>query len=125
VIPVIDQCPLSGAVIAQPVVLHAPRLLPGTNKRGHGGFSRLDYAVGFNQKEFSFSEPEERLGTLRIGALAKHGFHCLLLGQGTTSASNGFRIMSTSHANGLPDAAVRVRTIPSRFSSALSSCFAD
>jgi hypothetical protein len=54
-LPVINQSPMRGAVITQPVMLDAPLLLPGANKRRHGGFSRLGHAVGLDQKQFSFS----------------------------------------------------------------------
>jgi hypothetical protein len=55
-------------------VLDTPLLLPGPNKRRHGGFSRLVDTVGLNQKEFAISEPEEGLTTLRISASAEHFF---------------------------------------------------
>lgn len=50
-----DQRPLGRAIIAEPIVLHLPLLLAGTNKGRRGGFSRFVQPVGFYQKQFSFS----------------------------------------------------------------------
>jgi hypothetical protein len=55
---------LRGAVITQPVVLDTPVLLPGTNERRRGRFSRFGHAVGLDQKQFALSELEEGLATL-------------------------------------------------------------
>ncbi len=63
-LPVVDESPVRGAVITQPVVLHAPLLLPGANKRRHGGFSGLGHAVGLDQKQLALSELQEGLAAL-------------------------------------------------------------
>lgn len=71
-IPVVRQCPMLRAVITKPVVLDAPLLLPGTNKRRRSGFSRFRQAIRLDQKQFALSEPEEGLAALWIGASAEH-----------------------------------------------------
>jgi hypothetical protein len=52
------------AGIAKPVMLNAPLLLPGTNKRRRGGFSRSGHAIRLDQKQFALSELEKGLAAL-------------------------------------------------------------
>jgi hypothetical protein len=66
---VVNQRPLRGALIAQPVVLHQSLRLPRPHKRRHGRFPRFRNLLGFDQKEFAFSKSEERLPAFFIGAL--------------------------------------------------------
>ena len=63
-LPVIDQSPVRGAVITEPVVLDTPLLLPGPNKWRYCGFSWLGHAVGLDQKQLALSKPQEGLATL-------------------------------------------------------------
>jgi hypothetical protein len=72
VIPVTDERPLPGAIIAQPVALYLSLLLTGTNKRGRGSFARFVQAVGLNEKQLAISEPKEGLTTLGVRTLTKH-----------------------------------------------------
>jgi hypothetical protein len=55
---------MRGAGITKPVVLNAPLLLPGTNKRRRGGFARSGHAIRLDQKQFALPEPEEGLAAL-------------------------------------------------------------
>ena len=71
-IPVRDERPLPGAIIAEPVVLYLSLLLTGTNKRGRGSFARFVQAVGLNQKQLAISEPKKGLSTLGVGTAAQH-----------------------------------------------------
>ena len=71
-IPIVNQRPMCGAVITQPVVLYTPLLLPGANKRRHRSFSRFVHAVRLDQKQLAISEPKEGFATLGIGATAEH-----------------------------------------------------
>ncbi len=71
-VTVVDEGPVRGAVITQPVVLNAALLLPGSNKWRHGRFSWLGQAVGLDQKQFAFPEFEERFATLGISTSAEH-----------------------------------------------------
>ena len=63
---------MGGTVVTQPIVLYAPLLLPGANKRRRRRFSRFVQAVGLDQKQLAVSKPEKGLATLRIGASAEH-----------------------------------------------------
>jgi hypothetical protein len=69
---VIDQRPVYGTVITQPVVLYTALLLAGTNKRRRGSFSRFVHTVRLHQKQLAISEPEEGFAILGIGASAEH-----------------------------------------------------
>jgi len=72
VVPVIDQGKLRGAIIAEPIVFDTSLLLPGTNKRRYRRLSWFGQSLCLYQKQFSIPEPEERLRTLRIRAVAEH-----------------------------------------------------
>ena len=69
---VVDQCPLPGALIAQPVVFYLPLLLPCSDKRWNRGRSRSSQSTCFHQEELAFPEPQERFVALSIGTMAKH-----------------------------------------------------
>jgi len=86
---------LGRAVIAQPVVLNAPLLLPRTNERGHGGLSRFGQTFRLYQKEFAFSKLEKGPATFQIRASAEHLLPYLLLGDEHTRRATGFQINST------------------------------
>jgi hypothetical protein len=65
---------MSGTVITQPVMLYAPLLLPGANKRRRRRFPRFVHAVCLNQKKLAISEPKKGFAALGIGASAEHIF---------------------------------------------------
>ena len=54
-IALINKCPLRGALVAQPVVLYLPLLLPSANEWRNSGLSRFGRTIGFNQKQFALS----------------------------------------------------------------------
>ncbi len=68
----IDQSPLGGAVITQPVMLDTPLLLSRSHERRHRRFSWLRQSVGLDQEQFTFSQFQERFATLHVGTSAKH-----------------------------------------------------
>ena len=68
---VINQGPLRGANIAQPIMLHQTLLLPRAYKRRSGRFSRLTESFRFNQKQLAFPQFQERFAAVvdwRIGS---------------------------------------------------------
>jgi hypothetical protein len=50
VLPVRNQRPPRGAVIAQPVMLNAPLQFPRSNERRRGTFSRFGHPFGLDQE---------------------------------------------------------------------------
>ena len=73
-VPVVDQRPMGGTVITQPVVLNTPLRLPGANKWRRHRFSRLAHAACLDQKQLAISEPKKGFATLGISASAEHIF---------------------------------------------------
>jgi hypothetical protein len=53
-------------------VLYNAVLFPGTHKRRYRRLARFGHALGLHEEQLALSEPEKRLTTLRIGALAEH-----------------------------------------------------
>jgi hypothetical protein len=53
-------------------VFDAPLMLPGTDKRRHGGLSRFSQTFRLNQEQFPISKFEEGFAALEIGASAEH-----------------------------------------------------
>jgi hypothetical protein len=72
---VVNQRPLRGALIAQPVVFHQSLRLSRAHKRRHGRFPWFRNPLSFDQKEFAFSKSEEWLPAFFVGALAEHVVH--------------------------------------------------
>ena len=68
------QGPQRRTGIAEPVVLHLPRLLPRPNKRRCNRLAGFGQAVGLDQEKFSIPEFKKRAATLRIGTSAEHVF---------------------------------------------------
>jgi hypothetical protein len=63
---------MSGTVIAQPEVFYTPVLLLGANEGRNCRFSGFGHALGLDQKQLAFAEPQKRLPAFGIGASAKH-----------------------------------------------------
>lgn len=47
-------------------------LLAGAHKRRSDGFTRFANAIGLDEKQFSFSQPQKRFAAIWIGTLAEH-----------------------------------------------------
>jgi hypothetical protein len=93
---------MSGTVIAQPVVLYTPLLLPGANERRRRRFSRFVHAIRLDQKQLAISEPKEGFSTLGIGASAEH----IVTASCPTKNSLGEPLDSESLARCMPRRAV-------------------
>jgi hypothetical protein len=64
-LPVIDQGPLRGTFVAQPVVFDHSLLFPRPRK-GRCRCAGLRKLFGFHQKQFAFSKSEKRLAALIV-----------------------------------------------------------
>ncbi len=72
VFPVVHECPLPSAFVAQPIMLHLSRLLAGPNKWRNRRLSRFRQTISFHQEQLAFSQPKEGFAALMIGAVAQH-----------------------------------------------------